>query len=150
MDKNHVCGNENPCSDDVAEEDVPLDVDGGELGDGLSGFLIVRLSREVDLTDHRELRGLAEEMKLDALAELLDELGRPPTRRLVTSVEPRELLRMEQEVSTSRWRPLNSLTHYWRIDMRRLPQGLEELARRFTAPAAPPRLNGAEMPASAP
>ncbi len=132
MYKNHACGNENPCSDDVAEEDVPLDVHGGELGDGLSGFLIVRLSREVGFTDHRELRGLAEEMKLDALAELLDELGRPPTRRLVTSVEPRELLRMEEEVSTSRWRPLNSLTHYWRIDMRRLPQGLDELARRFT------------------
>jgi len=132
MYKNHVCGNRNPCSDNGAEEDVPLDVDKGELGDGLSGFLIVRLSREVGLTDHRELRGLAEEMKFDALAELLDELGRPPTRRLVTSIEPSELLRMEEEASTSRWRPLNSLTHYWRIDVRRLPQELEELARRFT------------------
>ena len=39
---------------------------------------------------------------------------------------------MEEEASASRWHPLNSLTRYWRIDARRLPQPLEELVRRFS------------------
>src|SRR5215213_4713402 len=100
----------------------------GKLGDGLSGFVIVRLSPEIGVTDHRDLRELADELELDSLAALLDELGRPPTRRLITSIDPRELAAMENEVAASRWRPLHSLTHYWRVDASRLPQGPEEVA----------------------
>ena len=36
----------NPCRDDHHDDGVPLDVDGGELGDGLSGFVVLRITRE--------------------------------------------------------------------------------------------------------
>lgn len=83
MPKSRACGNEICVPTTMPKRTCHLMSTVGELSDGLSGFVIVRLSREVGPTAHRKLRRLAEEMKIDSLAELLDELGRPPTRRLV-------------------------------------------------------------------
>ena len=129
----------NPCRGDEPEDEVPVGVDGGELGDGLSGFVIVRLSRELESRSGRELRELSDALGLHALAELLETLGRPPTRRLITSVEPAELLRMEEAAAESPWRPLNSLTRYWRVDARHLAEPTHALAARFA------RLPGVEI-----
>lgn len=111
----------------------PLDVDREQLGDGLSGFVIVRLSRELQPGKSKDLRAVAERLKLVALGQLLDELGKPASGRLVTSVDPSKLLAMEKEVASSPWRPLNSLTQYWRVDLRSRLEPLTEWARRFAS-----------------
>jgi len=125
------CIDRKECLTGEADEQPRLDVTGDDLGDGFSGFIIVRLSREVDSREGDDLRDMAERAKLDGLSALLDELQRPPTRRLITSVRPEELLAMEREVASSPWRPTNSLTQYWRVDVRGVAQPLEELAARF-------------------
>ncbi|MEA2184820.1 MAG: hypothetical protein QOF69_4005, partial [Solirubrobacteraceae bacterium] len=121
----------NPCRDVPPEDDVPPDVDGGQLGDGRSGFVILRLSRELRHADGRDLREVAKQLDLSALGALLDATGGPPTRRVITSVDPDELLKMEEEAAGSRFRPLNSLTRYWRVDVRGLVEPLENLVTRF-------------------
>ena len=121
----------NPCLHCPPDDEVPLDTDRGELGDGLSGFVILRITRDARHGKSRDLRELAEELDLPALAALLDETGRPPTRRVITSVDPEELLSMEKEAAQSRWRPLNSLTRYWRVDARSRPERLHALVERF-------------------
>jgi hypothetical protein len=50
---------------------------------------------------------------------------------VITSVDPDELLKMEEEAAGSRFRPLNSLTRYWRVDVRGLVEPLENLVKRF-------------------
>ena len=104
--------NERICTDDVPDEGaLHLDVDAGQLGDGNSGFVIVRLSRELGVDQSKDLRAYVEKAKLGGLTELLSELGKPPTRRLITSVASGKLLEMEKEAARSPWRPFNSLTH---------------------------------------
>jgi serine protease len=159
-DPEEICPPQNPCQYQDYDDQVTLDVDGGQLGDGLSGFVILRLSRDVGPGESRDLRELADELKLNQLAELLDGLGRPQTRRLVISLEPDELLRMEEEAARSPWSPLNSLTRYWRVDVRGLTEPVQELAKRFarlvgveTAYAelvvTDPQVNAADDPFSA-
>lgn len=124
------CADDRPnCPDDRPHEDIPLG--GADLGDGLSGFVIVRLSRDLGPGEGTDLRELCDELDMDALARLLDALGRPPTRRVVTSLSPGEILRLEDEAQRSPWRPEHSLSRYWRIDARALPDGLDELAARL-------------------
>ena len=146
MDKNQdnrCAGDRNPCrgtDDDIdIDEGRPLDVDGEQLGDGFSGFVVLRLSRELDVGEGRELQRVAKQLGLQALGQLLDALGGPPTGRLITSVGPEELIRMEREVAGSPWRPLNSLTSYWRIDARQSAEPAAELAKRFM------RVGGVEL-----
>lgn len=119
------------CDDQADDNHRPLDVDREQLGDGNSGFVIVRLSRELLFVQGRDLRAVAEELKLGALIELLELYGNPPTRRLITSVDPEKLLAMEREAAQSPWRPLNSLTLYWRIDMRARHEPIFEIAKRL-------------------
>jgi hypothetical protein len=119
------------CDNQTDNDRIPLDVDHEQLGDGYSGFVIIRLSREFQAITGEDLREVADQLQLGALAELLDLYGNPPTRRLITSVEPSKLLEMEREVSRSPWRPLNSLTQYWRIDFRSQKEPITEIAKRF-------------------
>jgi serine protease len=120
------------CDDRRTDDDTPrLDVEVGQLGDGNSGFVIVRLSRELAVDQSKDLRSYAEKVKLGGLIELLAELGKPPTRRLITSVASSKLLEMEREAARGPWRPLNSLTQYWRVDLRTRAEPIEELAQRF-------------------
>ena len=127
-----MCKDENRICDNLAGDDRrPLDVDREQLGEGHSGFVIVRLSRELPVVESEDLRSLAGKLKLSALGELLDLFGGLPTRRLITSVKPEELLAIEMEVSQSPWHPLNSLTQYWRIDLRARQEPISEMAKRF-------------------
>ncbi len=128
------------CDDQRVDDNPPRPgVDGDQLGDGNSGFVILRLSRELAPDQSKDLRAYAEKTKLGALAELLAELGKPPTRRLITSVPPGKLLEMEKEAARGPWRPFNSLTQYWRVDLRDRPEPVEELSKRFG------RLAGVEL-----
>lgn len=130
----------NICRDEKVTEDRPrLDVDVDQLGDGHSGFVIVRLSRDLAVDQSKDLRSYAEKKKLGALVELLAALGNPPTRRLISSVSPSKLLEMEKEAARGPWRPFNSLTQYWRVDLRDRAESIHELAQRFG------RLSGVEL-----
>ena len=70
------------CDHQVGDKRRPLDVDHEQLGEGHSGFVIVRLSRELPVAKGGDLRRVADELKLSALGALLDLFGKPPTRRL--------------------------------------------------------------------
>ena len=133
------CTERHECITEAADDYPGLDITGDELGDGFSGFVIIRLSREVDGREGRDLRELAAALKLEALGALLDELNRPPNRRLITSVKPKALLQLEREAEQSPWRPFNSLTRYWRVDVRAVGRSLDELVSRFA------RLPGLEI-----
>lgn len=122
-----------------AEQQDVVDRDGGERDDGLSGFVILRLSRQLDPGDGPDLREHAESLRLGSLVKLLDELGQPPTQRVITSVAPSELLQQEEQAMDGPLPPLNSLTRYWRIDALGLQQPLKEIAQRFA------RLDGVEL-----
>ncbi|MEA2233250.1 MAG: serine protease [Solirubrobacteraceae bacterium] len=116
-----------------------LDHERGACDDGLSGFVILRLARELEPGDSRDLLEHSQELQLHSLAELLDALGQPPTRRVITSLEPGELLELEEQAMNTPLRPLNSLTRYWRIDTRGLAQPIDELVQRFS------QLDGVEL-----
>jgi serine protease len=116
-----------------------VDRDGDERDDGLSGFVILRLSGELDPGEGPDLRDHVDAVGLQRLVNYLDELGQPPTRRVITSVEPHELLRWEEEAMDSRLPPLNSLTRYWRVDAQGLQQPLEEIVEGFS------RFDGVEL-----
>lgn len=127
-----MCKNFNQiCDDQVGDDQRPPDVDREQLGEGFSGFVIIRLSREFPLDVGEDLRQVTDKLDFRALAELLELFGNPPTRRLITSLEPEKLLEMEKEVAQNPWHPLNSLTQYWRIDLRSRPEPISEIARRF-------------------
>jgi serine protease len=127
-----------PAPHDQQHHDVPQR-HGGVSGDGMSGSVILRLSHDPDPGDGPELRAHAEERQLSSLVRFLDELEQPPTRRVITTVEPGKLLRLEEQVRGSSRPPFDSLTRYWRIDARELGQPLRGLAKRFS------QLDGVEL-----
>jgi hypothetical protein len=112
--------------------DVVVDRDGGGRDDGLSGFVILRLAQGPDPRESPDLRSHANSLELSSLVKHLDALGQPPTRRAITCLTPRELLKLEAQAMDGPLAPLHSLTSYWRIDARELRQPLKEIAARFS------------------
>jgi serine protease len=110
-----------------------VDAEVSERDDGLSGFVILRLARHVDPGEVPDLREHANNLGIDSIVKSLDDLGQPPTRRVIISLEPRELLRLEKQAKDNRQPPLPSLTRYWRIDARRLKQPLQGIVERFSS-----------------
>jgi serine protease len=94
--------------------------DEGVDGDGSSGFVILRLSRRLRSDDSDDLLEHGTNLGLVSLVDYLNGLGRPPTRRSITTVEPGELRDLEKQAMDGPLPPLNSLTRYWRIDAREL------------------------------
>jgi serine protease len=84
----------------------------------LSGFVIVRLTPNLPPGSGANLRDVAQKLDLLDLVRVLDDLAPLTTRRLIISVLPQQLLAMEREAQFSDFRPLHSLTSYWRIDVR--------------------------------
>lgn len=59
------------CDNQAGDDHRPLDVDSEQLGDGYSGFVIVRLSRELPVVKGKDLRSIADKLKLGALVNFL-------------------------------------------------------------------------------
>jgi hypothetical protein len=93
-----------------------------------SGFIIIRLSPTVPLIKGDDLRQHYEEVPGVAKV-LLD--NRIPTRRVVRSVSPEKLLKMEKRASVSSFPPLHSLTSYWRLDCRNRETAIEKLLKHL-------------------
>lgn len=96
-------------------------------GPDYSGFVIVRLVPGAGGGEAGDLRKLAKEHQLGGLASLLDEHDGIETTRVVRSVPPDELLKLEREAHGSELPPLNSLTSYWRLDCRGQLSGIDRL-----------------------
>ncbi len=97
-----------------------------------SGFVIVRLSRELPTCDAEDLREVAHKLDLGGLANLLDQYDLP-ARRVVRGQRPEELRRLEAEAAQSELPPLRSLTNYWRIDMRHRAEEVGEIVKHLSA-----------------
>ncbi len=108
----------------ICEEKAPsLPVNVRPVGEKpeYSGFIIVRLS-EPPVAEIDDLRELAKEYNLQGLSRLLDEYKQVKSRRQIHSLPPSELLKLEREALASKFPPLHSLTAYWRLDCRGLPE----------------------------
>ncbi|HVX01903.1 MAG TPA: S8 family serine peptidase [Nitrososphaera sp.] len=87
-----------------------------------SGFIILRLSSSVDSLNVDEITEVAHLNKLAGLAQLLAKYRDAgiKSRRLVRSLSPTEILKLERKTAASKLAPLHSLTLYWRLDTRNL------------------------------
>ncbi len=102
-----------------------------DKGPDYSGFIIVRLAPGAADGDATELRKLAREEKLGGLESLLEQNDQIATSRVVRSLPPDEVLRLEREALASEFPPLNSLTGYWRLDCRASLKDIERLAEEL-------------------
>lgn len=100
-----------------------------------SGFIVLRLS--ADLPQPKEYADNLEEeaimLDLNGLIRLITDYGLKETRRIVTSLSPKKLLAMEKKAVQSEFRPLNSLTKYWKIDMRKQEAKIDEVLTQLSA-----------------
>ncbi len=122
---------ERPEYEEIEEGPNPVRVRPPDKGPDYSGFVIVRLAPGAADGNADDLRRLAKEEKLGGLASLLDQYDQIETSRVVRSVSPEEVLRLEREAFASEFPPLNSLTAYWRLDCRASLPGIETLVQEL-------------------
>lgn len=97
-----------------------------------SGFIIVRLSRELPACDVDDLREVAHKLDLRELVSLLDQYDLA-ARRVVRAIRPEELRKLEAEAAQTELPPLHSLASYWRLDARHRTEAVEEIIKRLGA-----------------
>jgi serine protease len=84
-----------------------------------SGFIIIRLSGRYAWQAGDDLSEFCKKHKLEGLSNFLTETGKPEARRVVKSLSVKKLEELEKKAMDSKFRPLHSLTTYWRIDFRK-------------------------------
>ena len=121
---------------DARAAERPATVKPRGAADEYSGFIIVRLSDEIDstvasslpellATDDARLQGLAalwERRELEASCQVIQ------SRKAVGRLRDLERLAMQSDLP-----PLHSLTSYWRIDLRANPEQADELVKELNA-----------------
>jgi len=103
----------------------PINLSGDPPPDD-SGFLVVRFKASTLDARHGDLAAAAKQAGLKALMQLLDTF-RLSSRPLITSIKPDVLERIEKEALGSELHPLQSLSTYWRLDVRHTTQKPEEI-----------------------
>ena len=91
-----------------------------------SGFLIVRFRAGTLDARHGDLAAAAKQAGLVALIQTLDAFNLS-SRPLITSIKPDDLERIEKAALEAELRPLQSLSDYWRLDIRNATPQLEEI-----------------------
>jgi hypothetical protein len=120
-------------SEEIREGPHSIRVRPPDKGPDYSGFVIVRLAQGAADGNADDLRNLVREEKLGGLESLLEQYDQIETSRVVRSLPPEEVLKLEREAYSSEFPPLSSLTAYWRLDCRatreveRLVKELNEL-----------------------
>jgi serine protease len=109
----------------------PLDPPRAPSGPVYSGFIILRLSPDVAASKERSLHELARKNKLQGLLDVMDGAGIKETRPVIRSVDHKTLLELERRAARSPFRPLRSLTAYWRLDVRHRPQEADDILNRL-------------------
>ncbi|VAW41942.1 Microbial collagenase [hydrothermal vent metagenome] len=104
-----------------------------QLPEKHSGFIIVRLSEILPLPSNgaTTLSAVAKELRLKGLEKILDQFDLSITRRLIRSMKPKKILELERIASKSELPPINSLTMYWRVDVRDQVDQIEEILKYF-------------------
>lgn len=97
-----------------------------------SGFVIVRLRQGLATGEGDALIDVAKRLQLAGLAGVLQAYDLSG-RRSVRSLRPGQIRELERKAAASDFPPLHSLTSYWRIDMRHVPDRIEEVIQRLTA-----------------
>ncbi len=96
-----------------------------------SGFIIVRLSSDLRAVKGDTLVEAAKELDLQGLSLILAEFDLENSRRVVRSLPPSDIARLESEAAKTKLPPLHSLTAYWRLDVRDKPDQVEVILRRL-------------------
>lgn len=107
----------------------------GRIKQHYSGFIVIRLVQEVSPASElvESLRSFASECHLRGIEKLLDLYGIKDTRPVIRALLPREILELEKQAAQTELPPLHSLTAYWKLDIRHLPEKSEEIVKRFSA-----------------
>jgi len=125
----------NAINDDCRERKLPLCADyqpprpinlRGDPPPDDSGFLIVRFKAGTINNQYADLATAAKKAGLLALNHTLDAF-KLTAKPLITSIKSEELERFEQAALAADYPPLQSLTAYWRVDVRQAAQQLEEI-----------------------
>lgn len=98
-----------------------------------SGFLIIRLAAHVLPTEGTALQEVAKKEELRGLLAVLDEYELTRSQRLVRSLPPESVQRLEEEATRTDLPPLHSLNAYWRVDLRDRPERFDEILKRLNA-----------------
>ncbi len=109
----------------------PINVGRPQGPEQYTGFIIVRLSPQLPAVECGDLMDLARKLHLQALSALLDHFDLSSSRRVIKSLSPEKILRLEREAAQSELPPLHSLTSYWRIDVRHRPGNVDEILKRL-------------------
>ncbi|MDX1589731.1 MAG: S8 family peptidase [Oleiphilaceae bacterium] len=96
-----------------------------------SGFLIVRLVPDLGAAEEKTLTSLARRHKLEGLLNLLNDTGMHQSWPLIRSLRRKELLALERRASRSAFPLGNSLSAYWRIDLRDRPDEAQQRLERL-------------------
>ena len=97
---------------------------------GHSGFVIVRLRHGLAAAEGDTLVEVAKRLQLVGLVGVLQDFDLS-ARRTIRSLPPRQVLELERKAASSEFPPLHSLTSYWRIDLRHLPERIEDVVKRL-------------------
>lgn len=117
------------CLSDGAKDPPDRGVGGGEREH--SGFIILRLSRELPSADGRDLAAVAKQLDLPGLAGVLEDAAIRRTQRVIRGLEPQQVMELERRAAQSPLPPLRSLTSYWRLDVRHRPEQMDEVLQRL-------------------
>jgi hypothetical protein len=122
---------ERPDYEEIGEGPQSVGLRPPDKGPDYSGFVIVRLAPGAADGNAEDLRKLAREEKLGGLETLLEQNDQIETSRVVRSLPPDEILRLEREAFASEFPPLNSLTAYWRLDCRGSLRDIERIVKEL-------------------
>jgi hypothetical protein len=110
-------------------------VETGKVKPDYSGFIVIRLAQIIDLGSEtvESLRSFATEYKLRGIEKLLDQYEIKETRPAIRALPPKKILKLEKKAAETELPPLHSLTAYWKLDIRHLPDKAQEIVNSFGA-----------------
>jgi serine protease len=96
-----------------------------------TGFIVLRMSGPVPSLESLDLKELARVSGFSGLSSVLEKHPQVPSRRLISSKSPKELENIERISSSKELRPLGSLTQFWRLDCRNIPEEIKTIAQEL-------------------
>jgi len=100
----------------------------GKVKSHYSGFVIIRLTQEASPSSEspETLQSYCAERKLTGLAKLLDSYDIKETRQLVRALPASKIRELEKQAAQSPLPPLNSMSAYWKLDIRKVAKKKSE------------------------
>jgi Subtilase family len=103
-------------------------MESGKVKSHYSGFVIIRLTQEASPSSEspETLQSYCVERKLTGLAKLLDSYDIKETRQLVRALPASKIRELEKQAAQSPLPPLNSISAYWKLDIRKVAKKKSE------------------------